>query len=251
MSARRLSRHSLPAAGRGAAVCRSLDSGLTTYGDPPTPGDGPAPIEAVRDGPCLAPGTPVVTRVFLAIIVGYCPPSHRRRRRAPSRSPRNRLRRPRTWPPPAALERSASPALSAGGSSSSRAASFRISTASTAAAGSRSAGGIATSWATARTWSLAGLYSAKGYKLVEADRDVARSSLRSPRPWRYSVLEGCHTGGVSRAGDGPAPPTSTPPSGCSRQSSAGTRPLRLHRWVRLTDGDGVRGLHAGGSDRPV
>jgi len=233
MSARRLSRHSLPAAGRGAAVCRSLDSGLTTYGDAPTPGDGPAPIEAVRDGPCLAPGTAVVTRVFLAIIVGVLPAIASAQETRSESIAAEQAEKAKNLAPPtqhwseALLLRFQQGLVQQPGG-------FFPYFDSVYSGGGFTLGGGYRHFTGDRTHvSLAGLYSAKGYKLVEAAATSpghlsGHLDLGGTASWRDATQVAYHGLGI----DSPADIDTA-----FRMQQAivgGDATLRLHRWVRLT-----------------
>ncbi len=79
-----------------------------------------------------------------------------------------------------------------------------------------------------------GLYSVKGYKLIEASGTSPGHLVGSPRSARHRAA------GVTRrrwritGSASTAPPTSTPRSACSRRSRAATRRCGPHRWLRLT-----------------
>ena len=97
-------------------------------------------------------------------------------------------------------------------------------------------------------WNVAGLYSGKGYKLIEASVDLARSLVRPPRSSRHRVMARRHAGGLSR-------PRHRQPRrrrhGLSH--AAGLRGRRRDRAAAPVaaahGGRLVRRLHAEGSDR--
>ena len=84
-------------------------------------------------------------------------------------------------------------------------------------------------------WNVAGLYSAKGYKLIEASvmspgHWSGRLDLRATASWRDATQVAYHGLGID------SPPTSTPAFACSRRYVGGDVTVRPHRWVLLTAG---------------
>ena len=207
----------------GVAASQCFDSAMTTYGEGPRPGDEPLLIggrigrslscTGVAGDPSVPPGSPRLRDARPRSRAGDARRSHRRgtgRKGGASRAPYAKPGR----------ERSSSGFASSWWSSPP--ASIRSSAASTAAAVSRSAPGTATSPATAHRWSLAGLYSAKGYKLLEAvgaspGHLSGHLDFYGTALWRDATQVAYHGLGST------APPTSTPRFACSRRSSAATR----------------------------
>ena len=96
-------------------------------------------------------------------------------------------------------------------------------------------------------WSIAGLYSIKGYKLIEASEVSpghwsGRLDLRATAGWRDATQVAYHGLGIDSPAEGAA-------YRMQQGYAGGGATIRPHKFLLFTADGGVRELHAQGSDR--